>query len=57
MKQILVFSSCTLHPPNPNAPQPTTRERPNGCRTVFVGGIPENITGMSVFFREIARMH
>ena len=26
------------------APPPTTRERPPGCRTVFVGGLPENVT-------------
>lgn len=23
---------------------PTTRERPPGCKTVFIGGLPENIT-------------
>lgn len=33
-----------MFPPNPNAPPPTIRERPPGCRTVFVGGLPENIT-------------
>ena len=26
-----------------DAPPPTTRERPPGCRTIFVGGLPENI--------------
>lgn len=36
--------NCILFPPNPNAPPPTIRERPPGCRTVFVGGLPENIT-------------
>lgn len=25
-------------------PPPSTRERPPGCRTVFVGGLPENAT-------------
>ena len=25
-------------------PPPTTRERPPGCRTIFVGGLPENTT-------------
>ncbi|GAB0086924.1 Ecto-NOX disulfide-thiol exchanger [Sergentomyia squamirostris] len=44
MKEIINCKSCTLFPPNPNAPAPTTRERPPGCRTVFVGGLPENIT-------------
>lgn len=27
-----------------DGPPPTTRERPPGCRTIFVGGLPENIT-------------
>ncbi|XP_025832570.1 ecto-NOX disulfide-thiol exchanger 2 [Agrilus planipennis] len=44
VKEIIHCKSCTLFPPNPNAPPPTTRERPLGCRTVFVGGLPENMT-------------
>lgn len=43
-KEIIHCPSCTLIPPNPNAPMPSTRERPAGCRTVFVGGLPENVT-------------
>lgn len=43
-KETITCNSCVLLPPNPNAPIPTTRERPPGCRTVFVGGLPENIT-------------
>ncbi|KAJ8670638.1 hypothetical protein QAD02_001897 [Eretmocerus hayati] len=43
-KEIIHCKSCSLFPPNPNAPPPTTRERPQGCRTVFVGGLPENMT-------------
>lgn len=43
-KEIIHCKSCTLFPPNPNAPPPTTREKPPGCRTAFVGGLPENIT-------------
>ena len=27
----------------PDALPPSTRERPPGCRTIFVGGLPENI--------------
>lgn len=38
-KEIIHCKSCTLFPPNPNAPPPTTRERPPGCRTIFVGGM------------------
>lgn len=44
IKELIHCQNCTLIPPNPNAPPPTTRERPAGCRTVFVGGLPENIT-------------
>ncbi|KDR14923.1 ecto-NOX disulfide-thiol exchanger 2-like [Zootermopsis nevadensis] len=44
VKEIIHCKSCTLFPPNPNAPPPTTRERPPGCRTIFVGGLPENTT-------------
>nr|XP_056715200.1 ecto-NOX disulfide-thiol exchanger 2 isoform X2 [Euleptes europaea] len=43
-KEIIHCKSCTLFPPNPNLPPPTTRERPPGCKTVFVGGLPENGT-------------
>ncbi|XP_041799804.1 ecto-NOX disulfide-thiol exchanger 2-like [Chelmon rostratus] len=44
VKEIIHCKSCTLFPPNPNLPPPATRERPPGCRTVFVGGLPENAT-------------
>jgi len=43
-KEIIRFKSCCLYPPKSNTPIATTRERPLGCRTVFVGGLPENIT-------------
>nr|XP_033802903.1 ecto-NOX disulfide-thiol exchanger 2-like isoform X2 [Geotrypetes seraphini] len=42
IKEIIHCKSCTLFPPNPNLPPPGTRERPPGCKTVFVGGLPEN---------------
>lgn len=44
VKEIIQCKSCTLFPPNPSAPAPTIRDRPPGCRTVFVGGLPESIT-------------
>ncbi|XP_073839122.1 uncharacterized protein [Musca autumnalis] len=44
VKEIIKTKSCILFPPNPSAPPPTIRERPPGCRTVFVGGLPEQIT-------------
>lgn len=43
-KEIIHSQNCMLLPPNPNQPPPTTRERPLGCKTCFVGGLPENIT-------------
>lgn len=42
VKAPITYSKCVLYPPNPSAPKPTTRERPPGCRTIFVGGLPEN---------------
>ncbi|XP_028847225.1 ecto-NOX disulfide-thiol exchanger 1 isoform X2 [Denticeps clupeoides] len=42
IKEIIHSKSCTLFPQNPNLPPPSTRERPPGCKTVFVGGLPEN---------------
>lgn len=43
-KEIIYCKSCTLFPPNPNLPAPKTIDRPPGCRTVFVGGLPNSIT-------------
>ncbi|KAL1417488.1 hypothetical protein MTO96_000585 [Rhipicephalus appendiculatus] len=44
VKELLRFPNCVLYPPKPNMPPPATRERPPGCRTVFVGGLPESST-------------
>ncbi|XP_069495415.1 ecto-NOX disulfide-thiol exchanger 1 isoform X2 [Ambystoma mexicanum] len=44
VKEIIHCKNCTLFPPNPSLPPPSTRERPPGCKTVFVGGLPENAT-------------
>ncbi|XP_069576205.1 ecto-NOX disulfide-thiol exchanger 1 isoform X1 [Brachyistius frenatus] len=44
IKEIIHCGSCTLFPQNPNLPPPSTRERPPGCKTGFVGGLPENAT-------------
>lgn len=43
-KEAITCKSCVLVPPFQNAPPASTRERPNGCRTIFVGGLPENTT-------------
>ncbi|CAG2173698.1 unnamed protein product [Oppiella nova] len=42
-KDVLRFKTCSLFAPKTTAPKMSTRERPLGCRTVFVGGLPENI--------------
>ncbi len=53
-KEPIHLKSCVLFPPNPQAPLPTTRERPLGCKTVFVGGLAENITGIILVLRLIS---
>ena len=52
MKNPLHCKTCVLVPPNRMAPPPTTRERPVGCRTIFVGGLPENVTGKEYVFHQ-----
>ncbi|XP_029297168.1 ecto-NOX disulfide-thiol exchanger 2-like isoform X2 [Cottoperca gobio] len=47
VKEIIHCQSCTLFPSNPSLtdlPPPASRERPPGCKTIFVGGLPENAT-------------
>jgi len=48
IKQPITYRLSVLYPPNPQAPPPTTRERPPGCRTVFIGGLPETATEETV---------
>lgn len=44
-KEILTFKSSVLYPPPPGSKLPSTKEHPPpGCRTIFVGGVPENVT-------------
>lgn len=43
-KEVIYCKSCTMYPPSPTAPAPKTIDRPPGCRTVFVGGLPNSIT-------------
>lgn len=43
-KDIIQLKSCSLVPPYPSSVLPTTREKPPGCRTVFIGSLPENVT-------------
>lgn len=48
-KEIIECKDCILYPPNPNMSTPSTRKRPPGCKTIFVGGLPEKTTGQSSF--------
>jgi len=41
VRQPIVYRLSVLYPPSPNAPTPTLREKPSGCRTIFIGGVPE----------------
>lgn len=38
------FIGFSLHYFYTDLPPPATRDRPPGCKTVFVGGLPENAT-------------
>ncbi|KAH9512822.1 Ecto-NOX disulfide-thiol exchanger 1 [Bulinus truncatus] len=49
VKEVIRLKSSVLYPPPPGAPPRSTRERPPGCRTIFIGGIPENCTEEYLF--------
>lgn len=40
-RQPIVYMKSVLYPPNPNAIAPTLRDKPPGCRTIFIGGVPD----------------
>ncbi|XP_045539496.1 ecto-NOX disulfide-thiol exchanger 2-like [Papilio machaon] len=44
MPNQIIFSSGILLPPIPGTSVPSRRERPKGCRTVVVGGLPIGVT-------------
>ncbi|KAK3753703.1 hypothetical protein RRG08_038350 [Elysia crispata] len=44
VKEVIHLKSSILYPPAPGAPSRSTRERPMGCKTIFIGGIPEKCT-------------
>ncbi|CAG5025606.1 unnamed protein product [Parnassius apollo] len=50
-KKEIVLKHCKLTPPDPGTQQPPRRERPPGCRTIFIGGLPDKIRESTV--REI----
>ncbi|XP_045453403.1 ecto-NOX disulfide-thiol exchanger 2-like [Melitaea cinxia] len=41
--QQIFISNAVLLPPIPGVSLPERRERPKGCRTIFVGGLPSNV--------------
>ncbi|XP_041482729.1 ecto-NOX disulfide-thiol exchanger 2-like [Lytechinus variegatus] len=43
-KPVLHFADFTLFPPTVHQGPPPVGERPLGCKTIFVGGQPENMT-------------
>ncbi|XP_063535589.1 ecto-NOX disulfide-thiol exchanger 2-like [Cydia strobilella] len=42
-KKEIELKHCKLIPPAPGTPNPPRRERPPGCRTIFIGGLPDKI--------------
>lgn len=44
MDSALYRPAYTLEPRPSNQPQPSTSEKPLGCHTIFVGGLPDNVT-------------
>lgn len=58
-KTEIVLKSCTLTPPVSGTSLPPTRSRPPGCRTIFVGGLPNRIRENIVreIFERYGRIH
>lgn len=50
-KKEITLKHCKLTPPELGIQQPPRRSRPPGCRTIFVGGLPDKIRETTV--REI----
>lgn len=58
-KKEITLKHCKLTPPEPGTPLPPRRARPAGCRTVFVGGLPDTIKESVVreIFENYGRIH
>lgn len=41
--------SCILVPPESGFPSRLGKDKPPGCKTIFVGGLPENSTGNNIY--------
>ncbi|GBP15415.1 Ecto-NOX disulfide-thiol exchanger 2 [Eumeta japonica] len=58
-KKEIILKTCKLIPPALGSAPPPRRQRPPGCRTIFVGGLPERIRDTSVreIFERYGRIH
>lgn len=58
-KKELIFKHARLTPPDSGTPQPPRRGKPPGCRTIFVGGLPDKIRENIVreIFESYGRIH
>ncbi|KAJ2944302.1 hypothetical protein O0L34_g18288 [Tuta absoluta] len=58
-KKEIVLKHCKLTPPEPGSADPPRRAKPPGCRTIFVGGLPDNIRESVVreVFENYGRIH
>lgn len=55
----IVLKHCKLTPPSGGTPQPPRRAKPPGCKTIFVGGLPDKIRESTVreIFERFGRIH
>lgn len=58
-KKEIILKHCILIPPTAGTPQPPRRAKPPGCRTIFVGYLPEKIRESTVreIFEPYGRIH
>lgn len=58
-KKELLLKHGKLSPPSPGTAEPPRRNKPPGCRTIFVGGLPDNIRECDVreIFESYGRIH
>ncbi|XP_064615009.1 ecto-NOX disulfide-thiol exchanger 2-like [Liolophura sinensis] len=48
-KDVIELKFGVLYPPPPGAPPRSRREKPPGCRTIFVGSLPEGVTEENIY--------
>ncbi|KAG7296168.1 hypothetical protein JYU34_021269 [Plutella xylostella] len=59
VKEEIVLKHCVLTPADPGTAEPPRRMKPLGCRTIFVGGLPDKIKESIVrdIFERYGRIH